>query len=139
MLLAGQLVDLQKEDIKTTRYKNYNKYQLGILISSFWRYRPANALAWLCMIIQSIRYVILTSGLHALAVALSCNPKGNFPFGLHNLISFLRMKLNGLASHVWWYENIIIVMAGETLLELLNLVFHYRITKCYLFLFIHIY
>ena len=60
----------------------------------------ANALAWLCMIIQSIRYVILTSGLHALAVALSCNPKGNFPFGLHNLISFLRMKLNGLASHV---------------------------------------
>ena len=44
MLLAGQLVDLQKEDIKTTRYKNYNKYQLGILISSFWRYRPANAL-----------------------------------------------------------------------------------------------
>ena len=29
----------------------------------------ANALIWLCMIIQSIRYVILTSGLHALAVA----------------------------------------------------------------------
>ena len=31
----------------------------------------ANALAWLCMIIQSIRYVILTSGLHALAGALA--------------------------------------------------------------------
>ena len=34
-----------------------------------WSYlrNTANALAWLCMIIQSIRYVILTSGLHALA------------------------------------------------------------------------
>ena len=45
-----------------------------------------------------IFYLDVVLFLLLLSVIEACNPKGNFPFGLHNLISFLRMKLNAATA-----------------------------------------